>query len=267
MGVKGISKIVKKFGKKYSNLEFMKGKRIAIDASIFLYRFKYNTVTTQAFIQKFHAQIKLFIDNEITPIYVFDGVPPEIKQVTLDSREKTRNQAVLLADLEKDPEKVEKIMKNVIRVTKEDKLNLKEFFDMNGVKYICPEATEGEKFCAYLDKTNQVDFVLSNDYDSIAFGCTNLVFTNNDSTYTLYNTQTILSELNGGISQEDYIKMCIASGCDYYPQGIKNFGPSKSLAAIKKRVPFENWPGNDIPKETVETMMKIFLEDPQEVID
>lgn len=264
MGVKGISKVVKKYGKNFNNLEFLSGSKIAIDTSIFMYRFKYNTKSSEDFLRKFLIQLRNFKIYNITPIYVFDGVAPEIKKETHDSRNETREKAEARLAEEKDPEKAENISKNIIRITSEDRKCLKELLEKYNIQYICPKKTEGEKYCAYMNKKGIADYVLSNDYDSIAFGCKKLVFSNNDNTFTLYETEEILKSLE--ITEEQYVDVCIASGCDYYPKGIDRVGPSKALKFVKTSG-IKNWECNTIDSDYIDEIKKIFLEDPEEEFD
>lgn len=46
-----------------------------------------------------------------------------------------------------------------------------------------------------------------------------------------FNTETMLREL--GMTQKEFIDMCILCGCDY-AQTIRNVGPKKAYQGIKK---------------------------------
>ena len=261
MGVKGLSKLLSEFCKIEYSLEFMKDSRVAIDTSIFLYRYKYGSNDdTDVFLKKFEAQIKNFERYNITPIYVFDGKPPIQKAETLKKRNLTREKAKKIADDETDIEKANNIRKNIIYITSDDTQNVKNLFDKMGIKYVCPDFTEGEKYCAFMNKNGLVDFVLSNDYDTVVFGCSKLVNTINDSCYKTFDTENIL--INLGIKKEDLVDLCISCGTDYFPQGIPKMGPKKSLAFIKRYGRIENW-GIEIPEDlNLQDLRRIFLDDP-----
>ena len=68
---------------KQTQLFELRGKNVAIDASIFLYRFKYKG---NKLIPKFFEQINRLRMNDITPIYIFDGIPDSLKQDTINNR-------------------------------------------------------------------------------------------------------------------------------------------------------------------------------------
>lgn len=263
MGVKGLSKFLIQFCKMETSLEFLKGKRVAIDASIFLYRFKYGTNDNHhVFLNRFVKQINNFKKYDITPIYVFDGIPPVEKGNTLKKRAEAKEKYVVIANGEICEEKTKNIMKNVINITKEDIQAVKDLLDKENVKFFHPERTEGEKFCAYLNKLNQVDAVISNDHDTIVFGCKQLVCVVNDSSYKIFNTDEILKGL--GITCQQLVDICISSGTDYYPSGISMIGPKKGMKLCKERGPIESW-GVETPRDMdLDIIRKLFLEDPDE---
>lgn len=205
MGIKGLGTFLKKYNKQLV-LSTLSCKRIAIDASIFMYKFKYMSDSSE-FINKFRFQIKKFKINSITPIYVFDGKSPELKQKLKESR---------------------KLVKT-ITLTKEDINSLKELLNENGVEFVTAPG-EGEKFCAYLNNKNYVDYVMSNDYDTLLFNCKNLI-TYSNLQFHYINTTEVLSDL--GISLNQLIDIGISSGCDYYPTGVKGLGVKKSLELSK----------------------------------
>lgn len=263
MGVKGLSKLIKQFARTENSLEFMANSIVAIDTSIFLYRYKYGTSNTEMFLRRFLKQIRTFQRFGVTPIYVFDGIPPEEKKVTLEKRNLTREKGKVNAELEPDLEKAKNIEKNIICITKQDTNNLVKFLELLGVKYILPGYTEGEKYCAYLNKNGYADYAMSNDYDTIVFGCTKLVTTVNDSCYNVYNTKEILENLD--ISKEHLVDLCIASGSDYFPQGIPRMGPKKSLDYLKKYGNIEKWDNISVPENlNVQNIRNIFCTDPCE---
>ena len=65
-------------------------KRAAIDTSLFFYKYKYKM--DELFINEFVEQINRLLINNITPIYVFDGIPPIEKKDTIESRKNKRNE-------------------------------------------------------------------------------------------------------------------------------------------------------------------------------
>lgn len=94
MGIKDIGTILKKYSPNATvrkNLKSYKHQKIAIDISIYLYRFKYNDENDDgSFIKGIINQIIRLLQNDIIPVYIFDGKPTNAKSGTLDSRIKRK---------------------------------------------------------------------------------------------------------------------------------------------------------------------------------
>lgn len=259
MGVKNLSKAVASFKKFENSLEFMRNSSVAIDTSIFMYRYKYSAfINPGMFIERFKRDISIFKIFDITPIYVFDGIPPKLKQETHEKRKLAKERTKILSQDNKELEK------NIINISKEDTQNVKNLFDSLDVKYFCPEKTEGEKYCAYLNKTGLADFVMSNDFDTLVFGCNKLVFTLANNCYNVYDTKEILNSLE--LTKEEFVDFCISCGTDYYQEGIPGLGPKKSMTLIKKHGLIETW-NFILPeklKDNLQEIRDIFLVDPEE---
>ena len=79
MGIKNLNALFKmhvKDGIRVVNLKEYRGKIMAIDLSIFLYRFLYSYGNL---VDSLTKQIFRCLTNGIIPLYVFDGQPPKEK--------------------------------------------------------------------------------------------------------------------------------------------------------------------------------------------
>ena len=79
MGIKNLTSIIKHNapnGISKVHLSEYRGRVIAIDTSIYLYKYMYNG----NYLNNFVKQILRLLRNNITPLYIFDGKPPEQKK-------------------------------------------------------------------------------------------------------------------------------------------------------------------------------------------
>lgn len=214
-------------------LNEIKDTTLAIDTSIYLYKYKYSKPENLEFISGFEMLVKQFKKNNITPKFVFDGKPPDLKLKVLEARK-----------LHKETNE------SAIKITKEDISALKDYFESENVEYILAPG-EAEKECCRLEKNGEADYILSNDFDTFLFGANKLI-RNNKNVYELVTWESIEKEL--GVSRKDFQLMAIAIGFDYLPSGIPGFGPKKSLKYIKE---FHELPEHTISQELLDS---IFLE-------
>lgn len=229
MGITGLNMFLKThipgiLNKK--DLTLFKNKRVGIDTSIYLYKFKYNK---RNFIESFFKQIYRLKLNNITPIYVFDGKPPVEKRTIINIRKKKKETYMLsIKDLEKKKNecknlfeimvintKIEKINRNLIKITQEDIDKLKQLLKRCGVTFIQSE-TESDILFGTLFKYNYIDLVLSEDNDILVHGCPNLIKSFNiySNKIILYDKTYIITKL--GLTNIQWVHFCILMGCDYF---------------------------------------------------
>jgi len=256
MGIKGLNKVINKFAKESiitRNISEFKKSTIAIDAEILMYKFRHSATRQQKFDQdKYHiyAIIKnviTFLENDILPVYIFDGIPSDIKieNCLNDRRLKKKKFYDILESLEvkinnilnsfnegnfeetstfnKLIEEHTLIKNKIIHVSKIHKEEVIDTLNILGIPCISntPDFVEAEHLCVYLASEGLVDYVYSDDSDCFAIGASYLK--NNDKDITimrknglLFETISVKSVLNNlKLTSEEFIKFCIISGCDY----------------------------------------------------
>lgn len=259
MGIKSLSTILNSFSKnsiKNITLDNFNGKVISIDTSIYLYKFLYNNGD---YIDGFTRQILRLLKNGITPLYIFDGKPPEEKQEILNERKERKEfllkkksllQGLLngsntnIEGMEKymdevsvlTPEEInkelQKVNKKIIYVTGDDIDKAKKLFEYFGVPYIEADG-EAETYCAVLTKNGLTSGCITEDTDYLACGGNNFIRGFNPSTnnVVLYKIKNVLADL--GLNYNQFIDMCILCGCDYTTK-IVGIGAIKAYKFIKK---------------------------------
>lgn len=244
MGIKNLNSFLQKNafeGIKELNISSLSGSSIAIDTSIFLYKFMYSG----RFIDNFMSQVGHLYSNNITPIYVFDGAPPKEKQEVLNQRKDQKEKMYCKLDdmlanikakkkagedvklLEKD---YQSMKRKCISIGRDDINNLKNMFDIFHVSYIQAD-TEADLLCCDLYKSGIVNACMSNDMDFLPSGCGKLVRNYNLSDIvSVYDLNVILEKLN--LSYEQFVDFCILCGCDYSPK-IPRLGTITAFSYIK----------------------------------
>ncbi len=193
------------------------------------------------------------IQNRIKPVYVFDGKPHQLKQETIDERNRRRLQAEKdwKEAVEKGDMKTARVKaQQTSRVTDEIVTQSKTLLETLGIPYVqAPQ--EGEAQASYMVKKGDVYAVGSQDFDCLLIGSPVLIRNLTSASkrklpgkkaYTkihperIYLNQT-LDKLE--ISQKQLVDMAILMGTDFN-EGIKGIGPKKSLKLIKKNGNIEN---------------------------
>jgi len=190
------------------------------------------------------------LEEGITPIYVFDGKPPEQKTQELERRRKVKEEAEKKLEQAKAEGSVEKgelrkYAQMAIRFTNEMAEESKELLKAMGIP-IVQAPSEGEAEAAYINSLGLSWAAASQDYDSLLFGAKRLV---RNLTLTgkrklpgkdvyieikpeLIELEILLKKL--GITREQLIDIGIIIGTDYNPDGIKGYGVKTAYKVIKK---------------------------------
>lgn len=210
---------------KTKNISELRGMRIVIDASIYIYKYKSNG----ELLSNIYLMCSVFKYYEMDMLFVFDGKAGEEKKDELNKRKMDRkdakyeyytileNNKVLTQEM---LDRIDILKKKFVRITNEDINNVKILLESYGVSYVNAEM-EADTLCAHLIKTGEYDVCLSDDMDLFAYGC-NKIIRNIDlinHTCLYYDLNNILISLK--IDMNNFRKLCIISGCDYY-KSLKN---------------------------------------------
>ncbi|KAL7674888.1 hypothetical protein ACOME3_001161 [Neoechinorhynchus agilis] len=258
MGIHSLAKLIAEQcpnAIKEFDIKHLFGRKIAIDASMFIYQFLIavrqdgqNLMNEKGEVTShlnglFYRTIRM-LENGIKPLYVFDGKPPDLKSHELDKRAQRRDEAEQLKQTaidEGDKEAVDKYTRRLVKVTSEHNEECKTLLKLMGVPYV-DAPCEAEAQCASLVKDGVVYATGTEDMDALTFGSTimlrNLNFSDSKKVpIREYSLDKILSgmELN---SQDEFIDLCILMGCDYCDT-IRGIGPKRSLELIKNHKSIE----------------------------
>ena len=241
-------------------LEELKGKKIAVDASMWLYQFissirapdgslftDSNGRVTSHLIG-LSARIPKLIQAGIKLVFVFDGPPPELKFHERARRQEIKTVAESKYKKAKKKKDIMEMRKYAVMTSKltpemvEDSIDLIKSFGIPVIK----AKSEAEAQAAYMVKKKDVYAIASNDYDSFLFGATrivrnlNLVGKRKKAGVMKYITVKpeivkISDVLNKhGIDQEQMIVIGMLIGTDYNVGGIKGVGPKGAIKLVKE---------------------------------
>lgn len=257
MGIKQLSKLLKegcKKGIKERPLSYYASKKIAVDASMSIYQFLIAVradgstlgtegATTSHLVGLFYRTIRM-VELGITPVYVFDGMPPEMKMKELGKRTERRaaaDKGYRDASETGDKEKMEMYDKRKTKVTLEHTEDCKRLLGLMGIPYVVAPS-EAEAHCSLLCKRKKVYGVATEDMDALTFGAPILLRNLSASQskklpIVEYNLSQILEDLS--LTLQEFVDLCILLGCDYCDT-IKGIGPKKALGLVEKHRNIEN---------------------------
>jgi flap endonuclease-1 len=208
------------------NLHELNGKTIAVDTSIYLYKFS----AQERLIENFYLLISLFINYNITPLFVFDGKPPPEKSELLQKRKINKKAAQFKYDklqekldsgeeLSKNEindinKEMDKLKKDFIRIKDIDIKNIQELLAHSGITYYTCEG-EADLLCCKLVMSGQAWACLSDDMDLFVYGCTRILryISILKGTVLCYDTVGIFQHLH--MSSDDFKQIISLSGTDY----------------------------------------------------
>jgi flap endonuclease-1 len=214
------------------HLSTFSGKTIAIDISIYLYKFAANN----GIIPSLYQMIRTFKFYNITPIFVFDGKPPEEKKELIYKRNDLRYDAEMKCielqneydTLDKRVNKtreeiehmlklkgiIEKTKKQCVRVSWNETENAKKLLKLCNIDFYIADG-EADQLCVQLVLNKTAWACMSDDMDMFVYGCTRVMrgLSLYNHTVMFYNINGILRELD--IKMVDFRKIAVLSGTDY----------------------------------------------------
>ena len=256
MGITGLSKALKKFAPRaitpVDSVEslgalFNHEGRAGIDAAIFVWKFKSVGFDVG---RAFRNQVERFRQARITPYYFFDGTPCAAKTDEVTARRESKNQlreTLRASELELNQVRAQTMStlsfaqiaaaENAVHKQRErlrcmpapaDFVLAKQTLLQLGVP-VYQSKHDGEKACAWATKCGLVDFVVTEDYDSLTYGATRVVTRwGGKNDMLLYDLSTVLQDMgkrDQPWTQSQFVDYCILLGSDLCAQRIKGIGP------------------------------------------
>lgn len=211
---------------KVTPLSELSGKKVAIDISIYMYKF----AADDTLLENMYLMLGLFRYYNIIPIFVFDGKPPAEKMELLQKRRTNKMEArdeydKLNASLKLNPDMessekqeiantMDMLKRTFIYISKQQIHQVKELIRAYGATYYDAPG-EADELCAMLTIKKKVWACMSEDMDMFVYGCPRIIkyLSLLNHTVVLYDVVEILNKL--GITQTQLREICVLSGTDY----------------------------------------------------
>jgi len=211
---------------KLCSLSELSGKKIAVDISIYMYKF----ASDNTLIENMYLMLSVFRYYDIIPIFVFDGKPPPEKLELLQKRKEDKQEAENqynklknLLEINRDMDDADKqeiiynmdmLKKKFVSINKNDIETIKNLIRSYGATYYDAPG-EADELCAMLTMKEKVWACLSEDMDMFVYGCHRVIryLSLLNHTAVIYNLKGILANL--GITQKELREICVLSGTDY----------------------------------------------------
>ncbi len=208
-----------------THLSEFAGKRIAVDASIYMYRF----MSENRFIEQFYLLISLFRHYNIIPLFVFDGKAPEEKKELIKERREKKQcaeqqyanlanklESSEITDEERNRTEAEmtKLKKQFVRIRDSDITTIQTLLTASGISWVEAHG-EADILCAQLMYRRRVYACMSEDMDMFVYGCSRVLrhLSLINHTVLLYDLQEILTQLKMNLME--FKDVLILSGTDY----------------------------------------------------
>jgi flap endonuclease-1 len=211
---------------KFISLSELSGKKVAVDISIYLYKF----ASDDNLIENIYLMLSVFRYYNIIPIFIFDGKPPCEKRELLTKRREDKrdaeeeyyrlkkllenNQNMDEADRQDIISNMDNLKRKFVCISRTDTESVKALIRAYGATY-CDAPGEADELCALLAVKGRVWACLSEDMDMFVYGCPRVIryLSLLNHTAVLYETRKILEILD--VTQTELREICILSGTDY----------------------------------------------------
>lgn len=204
----------------------LKNKTVAIDTSIFMYKF----ATENKLMENMYLLISILKLWSIRPLFIFDGKPPPEKKALIKKRKWEKHDAetkynclkseidsnVELSQKERKQaiEEMDELKKKFVRIRHDQIAEVKQLMSAYSVEYYDAPG-ESDQLCVYLVQKGHAYACMSDDMDMFLYGCERVIRGINVITQecTIYNTPSILADLS--MTSKLFNEIIVISGTDY----------------------------------------------------
>ena len=222
-------------------------KYVGIDFSIYLHKFLFvfrqkngdvwrtNSGKIISHIYGLYQQIIFLLNLNLIPIYVLDGKNTNLlkKKIILKRKEKMNQirEKIEFAKKMKNKKDLEYFQRKFSFIDENIFVSTINFFNACGISFIQAEG-ESDILLVQLQKNNQIEYILSQDFDIFLFGGDKLLFRD------LKFDKLQLYEKNNLnlLVKNNLLDFYLYLGTDYNEGGVFNFGTKKTFKLLEKKI-------------------------------
>lgn len=246
MGIKNLFKVIKDMSPnsiKTKSIHDYKNKILLIDAVLMIYKNVmairkngYDIMNGNKNITHVHSmlnKLRKFKELNITPIFIFDGTPPELKIKTLENRERVKTimkEKYATAKTKEEKTKYYYLKSDITNQEIEDSIELIKIFGY----CVLFAKEEADQLLALLSRNEEVAGVVTDDMDILVFGGKNILKDFSVAPKkTFYEIDLARFKKDAGLNQDRLIILALLLGTDY-SVNVPNIGPKKAPALVKR---------------------------------
>lgn len=238
MGIKGLFPLITPLLKK-RHISTFKNQKIGIDGHAWLHSILpsialqlYKDEKTTLHHKIFLKRIDKLKKHQIIPIVVFDGDSLPSKECIDEKRRLKREESKRMAEVEMKRGNVREAVRHMsssISISSSILHSVTRFLRKNGVEVII-SPYESDAQLSYLQRTNYIHAILTEDSDLMIYNCTNILYKYSDD-YIYHYDKSILQKKNNFL-YENLLNVAILSGCDYL-ENIKGVGINTAIKLLR----------------------------------
>lgn len=245
MGIQGLLPLLKSIMLPI-NIKELKGSIVAVDTYSWLHKGALSCskdlckgIRTTKHIDYCMHRVNLLRHYGVKPILVFDGGPLPMKNEQENKRGRSRKENLSRAiehETNGNMTAAYECYQKAVDISPSMAHDLIQVLKRENVCYVVAPY-EADAQMTFLAISKQVDAVITEDSDLIAFGCPRIIYKMDKFGQGLefrYSKMDQNKELNlTGFTKQMLLEMCILSGCDYL-QSLPGMGLKKAHALIRK---------------------------------
>ncbi len=250
------------------------GTLVAVDAHNWLYRYLTTTVrftdadayttadgTEVANLIGIVQGLPKLLENDLTPVFVFDGGVVDLKEEEIEQRREDRQrreEQLEEAREEGDALEVARLESQTQRLTDVIHETTRELLDRLGVPTVEAPA-EGEAQAAHMARRGDVDYAGTEDYDALLLGAPlTLRQLTSSGDPELMDFEATLKRHD--VTWEQLVDAAILMGTDFN-EGVRGYGPKTAVSAVKEHGDLWGvFDAEDVYVEHADRIRELFLD-------